>query len=159
MSSFMMTGTIGEMVKKKWNKHTGTLFRYINYFWAMANTIPHILGKGAFEINGSLWMEKDGKRFFGPGPVELMEHIDQTGSINQAAKKMSMSYKKAWEIVNNLNTMTARPLVITATGGEKGGGSYISEEAKQLITYHQLLRKRFHQFLEKESLRLKKAGQ
>ena len=122
----------------------------------MANTIPHILGKGSFEINGSLWMEKNGTRFFGPGPVELMEHIEATGSINQAAKQMNMSYKKAWEIVNNLNTMTARPLVITATGGEKGGGSSISEEAKQLISYHKLLRKRFHKFLERESLLLKK---
>ena len=121
----------------------------------MAHTINHILGKGAFKINGSLWMEKSGKRFFGPGPVELMEHIDQTGSINQAAKKMKMSYKKAWDIVNNLNTLTARPLVITATGGEKGGGSSITEEARQLIVYHQALRKRFHKFLEAETRRLK----
>jgi len=122
----------------------------------MANSIANILGTGAFAINGSLWMEKKGKRFFGPGPVELMEHIAQTGSINKAAKKMDMSYKKAWEIVNNLNTMTARPLVITATGGEKGGGSSISEEARQLIAWHRLLRKRFHRFLEQESLRLQK---
>jgi molybdate transport system regulatory protein len=120
----------------------------------MAKTITRILGRGAFEINGSLWMEKNGKRFFGPGPVELLEHIEQTGSINQAAKKMKMSYKKAWEIVNNLNTMTALPLVITTTGGEKGGGSSISEEAKHMINYHRQLRERFRKFLEDETRRL-----
>jgi len=121
----------------------------------MAKSIHPLLGKGAFTINGSLWMEKNGQRFFGPGPVELMELIEETGSINQAAKKMKMSYKKAWEIVNNLNTMTARPLVITATGGEKGGGSSITAEAKQLIAYHRLLRERFRKFLETETKRLK----
>lgn len=100
-------------------------------------------------------MEKNGKRFFGPGPVELLENIDQTGSINQAAKKMKLSYKKAWEIVNNLNAMTAHPMVITVTGGEKGGGSSISEEARQMIAYYHSLRERFQAFMEKDSERLK----
>ncbi|WP_315816755.1 LysR family transcriptional regulator [Paraflavitalea speifideaquila] len=83
-----------------------------------------------------------------------MEHIEKTGSINQAARQMGMSYKKAWEIVNRLNTMSATPLVITATGGEKGGGSSISAEARQMITYHYQLRDRFHKFLEQETKRL-----
>lgn len=117
--------------------------------------MSQILGKGSFTVNGKLWVEKDGKRFFGPGPVELLEHIEQTGSINQAAKKMNMSYKKAWEIVNNLNTMTAQPLVITVTGGEKGGGSTISEEARQMLAYYHGLRERFEAFLEKEAQKLK----
>lgn len=114
----------------------------------------HILKKGKYAVNGSLWIEGNGVRFLGPGPVELLQHIDKTGSINQAAKEMGMSYKKAWEIVNRLNMMATCPIVITATGGEKGGGSCISEEAKQMILYHQQLRKRFHKFLEEETHRL-----
>ena len=47
-----------------------------------------------FEVNGSLWIESNGERFFGPGPVELLERIEKTGSINQAARQMEMSYKK-----------------------------------------------------------------
>jgi molybdate transport system regulatory protein len=121
----------------------------------MTPSISHILGKGDFKINGSLWMEKKGKRFFGPGPVELLELIEETGSINKAAKKMNMSYKKAWEIVNNLNATMPRPLVITVIGGEKGGGSTISEEAREMIRYYRLLRERFRRFLEQESALLK----
>src|SRR5438105_1419630 len=121
----------------------------------MKKQLKDILKKGHYTVNGSLWMEGDGMRFFGPGPVELLQHIDETGSINQAAKKMDMSYKKAWDIVNRLNATAKTPLVITATGGEKGGGSSISEEAKQMIAYHQLLRERFRKFLEQETKRLK----
>jgi len=117
--------------------------------------INKLLKEGNFKVNGSLWLEGDGKRFFGPGPVELLEHIDQTGSISQAAKKMGMSYKKAWELINNLNAMTSQPLVTTSTGGEKGGGSIVSNEARQMIAYHRRLRERFHIFLEKETARLK----
>lgn len=109
---------------------------------------------GNFKINGSLWMEGDGTRFFGPGPVELLQRIEETGTINQAAKKMGMSYKKAWEIVSRLNEIVGSLLVITATGGEKGGGSSLSEEAKQLIEYYQSLRERFRKFIEGETGKL-----
>lgn len=120
----------------------------------MKKPIKGLLKKGEYKVSGSLWIEGNGTRFWGPGPVELLEHIEATGSINQAAKLMGMSYKKAWEIVNRLNAMTTDPLVITATGGEKGGGSSISPEAKQMITYHHLLRERFQAFLEQETKNL-----
>jgi molybdate transport system regulatory protein len=120
----------------------------------MKKQLKDILKKGTYKVSGSLWIEGDGTRFFGPGPVELMQYIEATGSINQAARKMGMSYKKAWEIVNRLNTMSTTPLVVTATGGEKGGGSSISAEAKQMIHFHQQLRERFQHFLEQETKRL-----
>jgi molybdate transport system regulatory protein len=107
--------------------------------------------KKDIRVNGSLWLEHDGRRFFGPGPVQLLEGIEETGSISKAAKKMQMSYKKAWDIVNNLNTTANTPLVLTATGGEKGGGSTISQEARDLIAEYKQLRQRFSAFLEAES--------
>jgi len=99
-------------------------------------------------------MESDGDRFFGPGPVELLERIHETGSINQAAKQMQMSYKKAWEIINMLNTGAAKPFVVTQTGGTSGGGSVITDEAKAMIAWYRQLRERFKAFLEKENDKL-----
>ena len=118
----------------------------------MAKSIKGILNQNKnFTVNGSIWMECDGQRFFGPGPVELLERINKTGSINQAAKQMQMSYKKAWEIINMLNTQAARPLVVTQTGGTSGGGSVITSEAIEIIAWHKSLRERFKVFLEKET--------
>lgn len=108
-----------------------------------------------FKVNGSLWLEYEGKRLFGPGPVELLELIEQNGSISQAAKQMNMSYKKAWEIINRLNTNAETPLVITSQGGEHGGGSSISKEARKMIIYYSQLRVRFQQFLEHETIKIK----
>jgi len=109
----------------------------------------------AVKVNGSLWLESGGKRFFGPGPVELLEKIAETGSISEAAKAMKMSYKKAWELVNNLNERAENPLVIPRTGGEHGGGSTITEDARELINCHRELRKRFAAFLAEETKKLK----
>src|SRR5687767_432417 len=121
----------------------------------MSKSIRSILNKrSTFTVNGSLWIESNGERFFGPGPVELLERIDNTGSISQAAKQMHMSYKKAWEIISALNTQTIHPLVVTQTGGTSGGGSIITSEARQMIAWHRSLRERFEAFLEKETEKL-----
>ena len=121
----------------------------------MNRKIKELLKKGAFKVNGSLWIEGDGQRFFGPGPVELLELIEKTGSISKAAKAMGMSYKKAWEMVSRINGMAAEPFVITSIGGEDGGGSTISVEAKEMIAWYRDLRERFRLFLESESEGLK----
>jgi molybdate transport system regulatory protein len=121
----------------------------------MEKNVKDLLKKGTFKVNGSLWIEGDGQRFFGPGPVELLELIEKTGSINKAAKAMEMSYKKAWEIVNRINGLTAAPFVVTSIGGEDGGGSTVSAEAKEMIAWYRELRERFREFLENESNGLK----
>lgn len=121
----------------------------------MEKKVKKLLKEGDFRVNGSLWVEGDSQRFFGPGPVELLELIGKTGSISKAAKAMGMSYKKAWDIVTRINGMAAEPFVTTSIGGEDGGGSTISAEAKEMITWYRELRERFRLFLEKESEAIK----
>src|SRR5215831_3008144 len=122
----------------------------------MANSISNILkrNRSDYKVAGSLWIEYQSERFFGPGRVELLRKIEQTGSINKAAKAMKMSYKKAWEMIDALNKQSATQMVIVKTGGEHGGGSQITREARDLIRYHDALRKRFVAFLEKETRKL-----
>ena len=125
----------------------------------MKTTIKDILKEGAeIKVSGSLWLQCGGEHFFGPGPVELLERISETGSIRMAAKEMNMSYKKAWALVNTLNEQTRNPVVIPHIGGKKGGGSTITNEALELIKYHKLLRQRFASFLENETQLLKFEG-
>ena len=113
--------------------------------------MKHLLKEIPFRVSGSLWIESDEQRFLGPGRVELLERIVETGSINQAAKQMGMSYKKAWEMVNSLNAQAKKPLVVTQTGGEKGGGTTVTEDAWVLIAAYRQIRERFQRFLEEES--------
>jgi molybdate transport system regulatory protein len=122
----------------------------------MSKSIKHILKQELeIKVNGKLWLESEGERFFGPGPLELLEQIEETGSISNAAKAMNMSYKKAWELINHLNAQTNFPVVVPKAGGEKGGGSTLTPEALELIKYYKALRKRFKTFLENETKGLK----
>lgn len=109
-------------------------------------------------LNGRIWLETTTgdvtQRFFGIGPMELLGHIQRTGSINQAAKVMHMSYKRAWELVQRMNQQADQPLVITQTGGEKGGGALVTAEGEKFLAYYQALQIRFQQFLSDEIARL-----
>lgn len=69
------------------------------------------------QIRIRCWIDIDGVKFFGPGRAELLELIDQEGSIAKAAKKMGMSYKKAWDMVDEMNTRGVKPFVISRKGG------------------------------------------
>ncbi|MGZ5208927.1 MAG: TOBE domain-containing protein [Sulfuricurvum sp.] len=89
------------------------------------------------KIDGRFWLTKENQSFLGAGRIELLERIDQTGSINAAAKEMKMSYKAAWERINGMNLLADQPLIERTTGGRGGGGTKLTPYARELIaTFH-----------------------
>ena len=69
----------------------------------------------------------------GPGKAELVERIAETGSISAAARAMGMSYRRAWQLVEALNQAFREPVVLTAVGGERGGGARVTAYGVQLV--------------------------
>jgi molybdate transport system regulatory protein len=69
----------------------------------------------------------------GPGKAELIERINQTGSISAAARAMGMSYRRAWMLVEALNASFNECLVTTATGGTRGGGARVTRFGLHLL--------------------------
>jgi molybdate transport system regulatory protein len=62
----------------------------------------------------------------GPGKAALLMAIAQTGSISAAGRKMKMSYRRAWLLVDTMNQCFNEPLVISSKGGKDGGGAHLS---------------------------------
>ncbi len=70
---------------------------------------------------------KAGKKLvLGPGRLELLDGIRDTGSISAAARGMGMSYRRAWTLIDDLNQCFAAPLVESVTGGQRGGGARLT---------------------------------
>lgn len=69
----------------------------------------------------------------GPGKVALLEAIEQTGSITSSAKKLGMSYRRAWLLVDQTNRCLIRPAVQTAAGGQRGGGASLTPVGAELV--------------------------
>lgn len=85
----------------------------------------------------------------GPGKADLLEAIAQTGSITQAAKQMGMSYRRAWQLVDTMNSCFAASLVETQTGGSQGGGAVLTPTGVQVLN---LFRKMEQELLQQSSV-------
>jgi molybdate transport system regulatory protein len=75
----------------------------------------------------------DGAVALGPGKVELLEGIADTGSIAAAGRRMGMSYKRAWLLVEAMNATFAGPLVDAAKGGSGGGGAALTPLGRRML--------------------------
>lgn len=103
-----------------------------------------------------LWLMKDGRSYLGEGRIELMKSIIEHGSISAAARSMSMSYKKAWEAIDAMNSLSDEPLVVRTIGGSGGGGTIVTEAGKEAIELYEQINSRCNEFLDNE---LKTIGQ
>ena len=105
-------------------------------------------------LDGRVWISSSEQSFLGKGRIELLEQIEQTGSITKAAKAMKMSYKAAWDNVDAMNNLAEQPLVDRSTGGKGGGGTHLTAYAKELIIAYKIMDEEHQRFLRNLSLRI-----
>ena len=77
--------------------------------------------------------------FADPRRIALLKQIEQTGSISQGAKNAGISYKSAWDAINEMNQLSEQTLVDRATGGKGGGGAVLTRYGQRLIQLYDLL--------------------
>lgn len=85
---------------------------------------------------------------FGPGKADLLEAIEKTGSISAAGKAMNMSYRRAWMLVDTMNNAFIEPLVLTAKGGQHGGGAVLTPLGQQVLAQYRLITKALDQTIQ-----------
>jgi len=86
---------------------------------------------GAIGVDANLWLNRDNSRFLGADRIDLLEKIDELGSITKAAQAVGISYKTAWDQINTINNLAEKPLVDRLTGGKGGGGTSLTAEGKK----------------------------
>ena len=77
----------------------------------------------------------------GPGKLDLLALIAETGSIRDAAERMNMSYMRAWTLIRTMNRCCKAPLVEAVRGGKEGGGARLTQTGKQALALHQRMEK------------------
>lgn len=107
----------------------------------------------AEKINARFWLTGN-NTYLGIGRVTLLENIAETGSISAAAKKMKMSYKKAWILIEDMNKIFKEPLVVREKGGKDGGGTHLTAKGQETVLYFRELERKLKQFLINESIKI-----
>ncbi len=84
---------------------------------------PHISLKLTFAEDARL----------GPGKMDLLEAVARTGSISAAGRDLGMSYRRAWMLLDSVNTMFGQPAIETSAGGANGGGARLTSFGEKLL--------------------------
>ena len=95
--------------------------------------MPHLSIRIDFEPSGSA---------LGPGMAQLLERVDQLGSIRRAAASMDMSYRKAWLLIQELQKTFDGPVVTAEAGGLSGGGTHLTELGTSLLKIYRRVENR-----------------
>jgi len=84
--------------------------------------------RGAPKLKARVWVEfAGGEPTFTDAGADLLEQIIACGSLSEAARRLRFSYRRAWMLVDAMNRRWPAPIVITAVGGEHGGGTRLTE--------------------------------
>jgi molybdate transport system regulatory protein len=103
----------------------------------------------------SVRIDLDGDERIGPGKILLLENIREHGSISAAGRAMDMSYKRAWDLVDEINRICRHAAVASQTGGKNGGGAILTPFGAALVTRYRKIERDAARAVRKELLALK----
>ena len=106
------------------------------------------------KIKSKLWIEIEGEPVFGRGRRFLLEAIDKHGSLNQAAKEISISYRKAWGYIKAMEERLGVSLVERQAGGKNGGGAALTEEAREFLRKYEALENGIKEIVDEKFKRI-----
>jgi molybdate transport system regulatory protein len=91
----------------------------------------------------------------GPGKADLLAAIAETGTIAGAARRLGMSYMRAWSLVRTMNRCFQAPLVDASRGGETGGGAVLTLTGQEVLALYRRMESASRSGLEPEWVRLR----
>lgn len=100
-------------------------------------------------LRTKLEVETEFGAFLGDTRIRLLEAIAIHGSISQAAKKVPLSYKAAWDAIDNMNNLAEQPLVLRSAGGRQGGGTQLTAYGKKVVALYRALEAEYQAALDR----------
>jgi molybdate transport system regulatory protein len=85
------------------------------------------------ELRARVWVERGGAVALTDAGADLLEQIAAKGSLSEAARTLHYSYRRAWMLLDAMNTRWNGPLVVTAIGGKKGGGATLTDLGERVL--------------------------
>ena len=89
--------------------------------------------KAPAEVQAKIWIEREGKVVFSDWRAELLQAIEETGSLSSAAARMDVPYRTAWYKLKEIEGQLGMRLVTTHSGGSDGGGSSLTPEGRDIL--------------------------
>ena len=103
------------------------------------------------KLRGRLWVEISASTALTEAGADLLEQIAACGSLSEAARRLRFSYRRAWMLIDAMNRSWPRPLVKTATGGKRGGGTRLTDLGREILSAYRDLQVQLEHLLDQAS--------
>jgi molybdate transport system regulatory protein len=105
----------------------------------------------SLKLRGRLWVEISGASALTEAGADLLEQIAACGSLSEAARRLRFSYRRAWMLIDAMNRHWPRPLVKTATGGKRGGGTRLTDLGREILSSYRDLQLQLEHLVDQAS--------
>jgi molybdate transport system regulatory protein len=99
------------------------------------------------QVKSKVWIEAGGEVVAGDGKIDLLERIEETGSIQKAAGEIGMSYRHAWGFLQKMEKRGGMKLVVTQIGGREGGGAKLTPVGKDFLRRYLTFREGLDEYI------------
>ncbi|HVS38963.1 MAG TPA: molybdate ABC transporter substrate-binding protein [Gemmataceae bacterium] len=97
-------------------------------------------GPDEWDVGLAAWLQRAGRTVIGSEQLELLEAVDRCRSISAAAREKGVHFRRAWQLIHDMNEAAGRSLVTTAAGGPRGGGAELTALGRRLTAGLRALR-------------------
>jgi molybdate transport system regulatory protein len=102
-------------------------------------------------LRARAWIEIDRLAAFTEAGADLLEQIEFCGSLSEAARRLRFSYRRAWMLIDAMNRRWPSPLVQTAIGGKRGGGTRLTELGRNVLATYRDLQVQLEHLLDRST--------
>ena len=106
--------------------------------------------KSAPMLRGKIWVDIGRESALIDAGADLLEQIEICGSLSEAARRLGFAYRRAWMLLDKMNRTWNEPLVITATGGKRGGGAKLTPLGRHVLGVYRDLQLQLEHFLDEQ---------
>ena len=117
----------------------------------MAGRSQKLRNPASPKLRGRLWVEISGASALTEAGADLLEQIAVCGSLSEAARRLRFSYRRAWMLIDSMNRHWPRPLVKTATGGKRGGGTRLTDLGREILSSYRDLQLQLEHLVDQAS--------
>jgi len=103
-----------------------------------------------YKIKSKIWIEIGDKMFLSEGRIKLLKSLKRSQSLSKSVKEFGMSYKKACNLIDAVNSNAMKPMVVKSVGGSSGGGTKLTPYGIKMIEEFDVINNKCWKYLNKQ---------
>jgi molybdate transport system regulatory protein len=103
----------------------------------------------ALRVRSKCWVEQDGELVLSDWRIDLLQAVDELGSLSAAAERFEVAYRVAWGKIREIEARLGTQLLEGHSGGAGGGGARLTPQGRELVDRYNRFRAGLTELIER----------